>query len=253
MKVVIVEDELAASENLAYMLKNLQDDLEVLAVLDSVKTAIAYFSKNREADLIFMDIHLADGLSFEIFDTVKIDAPIIFTTAYDQYALQAFKLNSIDYLLKPIDEDELEVSLAQYKGQLKGKGLINNQVEGLLSLLNDHKKSYKSMYLVHYRDELIPLKTDRIAYLFIENGIVKAVTKDRQTHIIDQKLEDIETELDPSNFYRLNRQFIAQKDSIVGIKQYFNGKLTISVMPPHKEQLIVSKAKAPEFKNWMNH
>jgi two-component system response regulator LytT len=181
MKVVIVEDELAASENLAYMLNNLQDKLEVLAVLDSVKTAIDYFSKNQEADLVFMDIHLADGLSFEIFDAVKIDAPIIFTTAYDQYALKAFKLNSIDYLLKPIDEDELEVSLAQFKGQLKGKGLINNQVEGLLSLLQDQKKTYKSMYLVHHRDELIPLKTDKIAYLYIENGIVKAGNK-RQTN-----------------------------------------------------------------------
>jgi len=253
MKIVIVEDELAASENLAYMLKNLQDNLEVLAVLDSVKTAVDYFSKNQGADLVFMDIHLADGLSFEIFDAVKIDAPIIFTTAYDQYALQAFKLNSIDYLLKPIDEDELEVSLAQFKGQLKGKGLITNQVEGLLSLLKDQKKTYKSMYLVHYRDELIPLKTEKIAYLFIENAIIKAVTKDRQTHIIDQKLEDIENDLDPSNFYRLNRQFIAQRDSIAGIKQYFNGKLIISVMPPHKEQVIVSKAKATEFKNWMNN
>ena len=195
MKIVIVEDELAASENLAYMLKNLQDKLEILAVLDSVKTAIDYFTKNQEADLVFMDIHLADGLSFEIFDAVKIDAPIIFTTAYDQYALQAFKLNSIDYLLKPIDEDELEVSLEQFKGQLKGKGLITNQVEGLLSLLKDQKKTYKSMYLVHYRDELIPLKTDKIAYLFIENGIVKAVTKDRRTHTINQKLEDIENDL----------------------------------------------------------
>ncbi|MDL5514438.1 LytTR family DNA-binding domain-containing protein [Arenibacter sp. M-2] len=252
MKIVIVEDELAASENLAYMLKNLQDKLEILAVLDSVKTAIDYFTKNQEADLVFMDIHLADGLSFEIFDAVKIDAPIIFTTAYDQYALQAFKLNSIDYLLKPIDEDELEVSLEQFKGQLKGKGLITNQVEGLLSLLKDQKKTYKSMYLVHYRDELIPLKTDKIAYLFIENGIVKAVTKDRRTHTIDQKLEDIENDLDPSNFYRLNRQFIAQRDAIAGIKQYFNGKLIIGVIPPHTEQVIVSKAKASEFKNWMN-
>lgn len=253
MKVVIVEDELAASENLAYILKNLQDKLEVLAVLDSVKTAIDYFSKNQDADLVFMDIHLADGLSFEIFDAVKIDAPIIFTTAYDQYALKAFKLNSIDYLLKPIDEDELEVSLAQFKGQEKGKGLINNQVEGLLSLLKDQKKTYKSMYLVHHRDELIPLKTEKIAYLYIENGIVKAVTKDSQTHIIEQKLEDIENDLDPSNFHRVNRQFIVQRDSIAGIKQYFNGKLIISVMPPHEEKVIVSKAKASEFKNWMNH
>jgi len=253
MKVVIVEDEMAASENLAYMLKDLEDEVEILTVLDSVKTAIDYFLINQDADLVFMDIHLADGLSFEIFDAVKIEAPIIFTTAYDQYALKAFKLNSIDYLLKPIDEDELELSLGQFKRQIKGKGLIANQVEGLLSLLNNQNKVYKSMYLVHHRDELIPLKTERIAYLFIENGIVKAVTKDKQTYFIEQKLEDIENDLDPSNFYRLNRQFIVQRDAISGIKQYFNGKLIVNVIPAHEERVVVSKAKAAEFKNWMNN
>ena len=253
MKVVIVEDEMAASENLVYMLKNLEDNIEILAVLDSVKTSVDYFSQNQGADLVFMDIHLADGLSFEIFDAIKIDAPIIFTTAYDQYALKAFKLNSIDYLLKPIDEDELEESLLQFKEQKEGKGLISNQVEGLLHLLKDQKKGYKSMYLVHHRDELIPIKTEKIAYLYIDNGIVKAVTKEKQTHIIEQKLEDIENELDPSNFYRLNRQFIVQRDAISGIKQYFNGKLIVNVIPTYEERVIVSKAKAAEFKNWMNH
>jgi len=253
MNVVIVEDEMAASENLVFMLKNLEDQVEVLAVLDSVKKSIEYFSTNQEADLVFMDIHLADGLSFEIFDAIKIDAPIIFTTAYDQYALKAFKLNSIDYLLKPIDEDELEESLVQFKAQIKSKGLGTNQVEGLLSFLNDQKKVYKSMYLVHHRDELIPLKTEKIAYLYIENGIVKAVTKDKQTHIIDQKLEDIENDLDPVVFYRLNRQFIVQRDAISGIKQYFHGKLIVNVNPVYEERVIVSKAKAAEFKNWMNN
>ncbi|SHJ50887.1 two component transcriptional regulator, LytTR family [Arenibacter nanhaiticus] len=252
MKVVIVEDELAASENLAFLLKNLEGSIEILAVLDSVKASIAYFSKNNEAELVFMDIHLADGLSFEIFDSIKIEAPIIFTTAYDQYSLQAFKVNSIDYLLKPIDEDELASSLEQYKGQFKGKGLYGDQVTGLLNLMNTKKTAYKSMYLVPHRDELIPLKTENMAYLYIDTGIVKAVTNDNQTYIMEQNLEDLESDLDPSEFFRLNRQFIVRRDVISGIKQYFNGKLIVNVIPPSPEKIVVSRAKSPEFKNWMN-
>lgn len=252
MKVVIVEDELAASENLMFMLKNIEPNIEVLAVLDSVKSAVKYFVKSQEADLVFMDIHLADGISFEIFDMVKIKAPIVFTTAYDQYTLQAFKVNSIDYLLKPIDEEELALSLEQYRDQFGDKGLLTDQVEGLLNLINVQQKTYKSMYLVHHKDQLIPVKTENIAYLYIETGIVKAVTNDRQTYIIEQKLEDIEDELDPMDFHRLNRQFIVRRDAITGIQQYFNGKLIVSVIPPHDDRIVVSKAKATEFKDWMN-
>ncbi|GGW36880.1 LytR/AlgR family response regulator transcription factor [Arenibacter certesii] len=252
MKVVIVEDEVAASENLAFMLKNIDDSIEILTVLDSVKASIAYFSKNHEAELIFMDIHLADGLSFEIFDSVKIESPVIFTTAYDQYALQAFKVNSIDYLLKPIDEDELAESLDQYKGQFKDKGLYTDQVKGLLNLISTKKNTYKSMYLVHHRDQLVPVKTENIAYLYIETGTVKAVTDDKQTYIMEQNLEDMENDLDPSIFFRINRQFIVKKDAIEGIKQYFNGKLIVGVTPPSPERIVVSRAKAPEFKNWMS-
>src|SRR5690606_22020757 len=179
MKIVIVEDELAASENLVFMLKNIEPNVEVLAILDSVKASVKYFSGSQEADLVFMDIHLADGISFEIFDMVKIKAPIVFTTAYDQYTLQAFKVNSIDYLLKPIDEEELALSLEQYRDQYGNKkGLLTDQVEGLLNLINVQQKTYKSMYLVHHRDQLIPVKTENIAYLYIESGIVKAVTND---------------------------------------------------------------------------
>lgn len=252
MKVVIVEDELAASENLMFMLKNIEPNIEILAVLDSVKSAVKYFMKSQEADLVFMDIHLADGISFEIFDKVKIKAPIVFTTAYDQYTLQAFKVNSIDYLLKPIDGEELALSLEQYRDQFGDKGLLTDQVEGLLNLINVQQKTYKSMYLVHHRDQLIPVKTENIAYLHIDSGIVKAMTNDRQTYIIEQKLEDVENELDPMDFHRLNRQFIVRRDAITGIQQYFNGKLIVSVIPPHDDRIVVSKAKASEFKDWMN-
>lgn len=252
MKVVIVEDELAASENLTYLLKKLNPDIEVLTVLDSVRSSVEYFSTPNEAELVFMDIHLADGLSFEIFDKVKIIKPVIFTTAYDQYALKAFKVNSIDYLLKPIDEDELAKALTQFEVQSKLDSSPAVQMEGLLNLIKANNKTYKSTYLVSLRDQLIPIKTSSIAYLYIDTGIVKGITKDNQSYTLDKKLEDLENELDPSCFYRVNRQFIVHRDAIANIKYYFNGKLILNVSPVFKEQIVVSKAKSTAFKKWIN-
>ncbi|MCK5442821.1 MAG: response regulator, partial [Maribacter sp.] len=157
MKIVIVEDELAASENLTYLLKTLNPEIEVLTVLDSVRSSVTYFSSPTEAELVFMDIHLADGLSFEIFDRVQINKPVIFTTAYDQYALKAFKVNSIDYLLKPIDEDELSKALTQFKVQSTVDPTPDVKLEGLLNLINSQRSTYKTTYLVHLRDQLIPI------------------------------------------------------------------------------------------------
>ncbi|MGB5204275.1 LytR/AlgR family response regulator transcription factor [Eudoraea sp.] len=252
MKVVIVEDELAASENLTYLLKKLNPNIEILAVLDSVRSSVEYFSAPNDAELVFMDIHLADGLSFEIFDKVKITKPVIFTTAYDQYALKAFKVNSIDYLLKPVDEDELGKALTQFEVQSQTDASSNIQMEGLLNLIKANNKTYKTTYLVSYRDQLIPIKTSSIAYLYIDSGIVKGITKDNKSYTLDKKLEDIENELDPSCFYRVNRQLIVHKDAIANIKYYFNGKLILNVLPVFKEQIVVSKAKSKAFKKWIN-
>jgi two-component system LytT family response regulator len=252
MKVVIIEDELAASDNLTYMLNSIDSSIEILGVLDSVKSAVHFFSKPHAAELVFMDIHLADGISFEIFDKVRITIPVVFTTAYDQYALKAFKVNSIDYLLKPIDEEELSESLNQFRVQTKDKGIQDHQVKGLLNLIKENSQTYKSTFLVNQRDQLIPLKTNNIAYFRIDTGIVKAITHDHQSYNIDGKLEELEDELDPTRFYRANRQFIVKRDAIANIKYYFNGKLILSVNPPSAERIVVSKAKATEFKNWMN-
>ena len=252
MKVIIVEDELAASDNLTYLLSTIDSSIEVLKVLDAVKSSIAFFSKPHEAELIFMDIHLADGISFEIFDQVDLDVPVVFTTAYNQYALKAFKFNSIDYLLKPIDKDELSDALQQFRVQNKQKGISGDQIKGLLDLVKEKDKVYKSTFLVGHRDQLTPVKTENIAYFTIETGIVKATTSDNKSHVIDAKLEDIEEELDPQEFYRVNRQFIVNRDAIVNIKQYFNGKLILFVNPVLNERIVVSKAKASEFKNWVS-
>lgn len=251
MKVVIVEDELAASDNLTYLLHSIDNGIEVVKILDSVSSAITFFSRPNEAQLIFMDIHLADGLSFEIFDKVKIEKPIIFTTAYDQYALKAFKVNSIDYLLKPIDQDELSEALIQFRDQKK-EGPTTPQMDGLLSLIKERTKTYKTSYLVNQRDQLIPIRSEQIAYFHIDMGVVKVVTSTKQSFSMDSKLEDIESELDPALFYRVNRQFIVNRNAISNIKFYFNGKLIVAVDPIHEERIVVSKAKATEFKNWMN-
>ena len=252
MKIVIVEDELSASDNLTYLLKNLNPDIEVLAVLDSVRTSVEYFAAPTEAELVFMDIHLADGLSFEIFDQVQITKPVIFTTAYDQYALKAFKVNSIDYLLKPVDEDELAKALTQFKVQSQLESSPKVQMEGLLNLIKANNETYKTTYLVSLRDQLIPIKTASLAYLYIDTGIVKGITKDNQHYTFDEKLEDLESELDPLYFYRVNRQLIVHKDAIANIKYYFNGKLILNVLPVFKEQIVVSKAKSTAFKKWIN-
>lgn len=253
MKVAIVEDEPAASGNLSYLLKQIDKDIEVITVLDSVKAAVEFFSETHEAELVFMDIHLGDGLSFEIFDRVIINAPIVFTTAYDQYALKAFKVHSIDYLLKPIDQQELKDALMQFKTQLHGTADLNTQMERLLSLVNLKKRTFKSSFLVNQKDQLIPVKTEAIAYVYIETGIVKLQTTDNKSYLIDKNLEDMEYELDPARFCRINRQFIVNREAISNIQQYFNGKLIVNLQPPHTERVVISKGKAREFKEWLNN
>lgn len=256
MKIVIIEDEFAASDHLSYLLNRIEPDIEILTILDTVKAAVAFFSQPHAAELVFMDIHLADGISFEIFEQTKIDIPVVFTTAYDQYALKAFKVNSIDYLLKPIGEEELSDALQQFTVQVKEKeqSMDNDQIKGLLGLLKGtaETKSYKNTFLVSQRDQLIPLKTTSIAYFFIDVGVVKAVSKDNQTYMVDGNLEDIAESLDPKVFYRANRQCIVNREAIDNLKYYFNGKLIVSVSPVSKERIVVSKAKATEFKDWMN-
>ena len=251
MKVVIVEDELAASDNLTYLLQKIDPNIQVIKVLDTVRSAVQFFSQSQDMELVFMDIHLADGLSFEIFDQVSIDVPVIFTTAYDQYALKAFKVNSIDYLLKPIDEDELAKAIVQFRDQFQEQqGISGNQIQGLLNLIQT--KTYKTTFLANQRDQLIPLKVEKLAYFRIDTGVVKGITFDNLSYALDYKLEDLENELDPSKLYRVNRQYIIHREAISNIKFHFNGKLIVSVNPVCGERIMVSKAKASDFKTWMN-
>jgi len=254
MKVIIIEDEITASEQLEFLLNKIDSKIEVIKTLDSVKSSISYLSKDNSANLLFMDIHLSDGISFEIFNQVNITTPIIFTTAYDQYAIKAFKVNSVDYLLKPIDKDELEKAINKFKALDKSpeRDTTSIQVQGLLELLKKETPTYKTTYLVQKQDTLLPIKTDSIAFFTIDTGVTKAITFDNKTFIINEKLEDIEEEINPKQFYRANRQFIINKDSIVNIKPYFTGKLILNINPINKEKIVISRAKSKDFKEWID-
>ncbi|WP_299160259.1 LytTR family DNA-binding domain-containing protein [uncultured Tenacibaculum sp.] len=254
MKVLIIEDEIAAAEHLKYLLERINIEIKVLTILDSVKSSVKYLKEANDIQLIFMDIHLSDGLSFEIFDIINIQTPIIFTTAYNQYAIKAFKVNSIDYLLKPINIEELEEAINKFKvlDNSTKEDTTSFQVQELLKLLKIENPTYKNNYLVQKQDTLLPLSIDSIAFFTIDTGIVKAVTLDNKSFIINEKLEDIEEEINPKQFYRANRQYIINKDSIVNIKPYFTGKLILNIKPPTKEKIMISRAKSKNFKDWIN-
>ena len=252
MRAIIVEDEHAAVINLKHLLNNIDPQIEIINVIETVSEAIDYFKNINNYDLLFMDIQLADGNSFEILKAIKPVAPIIFTTAYDQYAIQAFKVNSVDYLLKPIQELELKNALEKFKDSRPKSELSPDQMQGLLNLIQQPTKKYRQSYLVQKGDKLIPIPSKDFSYFFIQNGVVRGTTSQSKTYYLDGKLEDLENELNPNEFYRANRQYLVRRSAIKDLDLYFNGRLIVNVLPEANEQIIVSKANAPKFKAWLN-
>ena len=250
MRVVIIEDEWEASEHLSSLLHNIDPSIEIVTIIDSIHQSIEFFKKHQNFDLIFMDIHLADGISFEIFKDVELKSPVIFTTAYDQYAIKAFKVNSIDYILKPLIKGEIEQALNKFKNQKEqttNQDLLHNLYQELTQ-----KKNFKTTFLVQHQEALYPISTSDLAGFFIDNGIIKGSTFEGKSYIITHTMEQLEDELNPIDFYRINRQFILQRNSIKRIDYYFNGKLKIKTEPSFDGELIVSKSKASNFKKWLN-
>lgn len=244
---LIIEDEPAAAAHLISLIKKCDDSIVVVDVIDNIKSGIAWLSNNQAPALIFSDIQIADGLAFKIFESVKVSSSIIFTTAYDEYAIRAFKHNSIDYLLKPIDPKALQLSLNKFREQ-KQPGLI--PVAELMQQLTASRRNYRKNFLVNYRDKLIPLSIDSILYFFIENGLVYAKNKEGKNYLIDSKLEEIQEQLDPENYFRANRQFLIHRDSVKEIDYYFNGRLLVSLIQPTTEKLLISKERVTQFRKW---
>lgn len=249
MKTVIIEDEDLAAKSLQALVNEIDSDITVLAILQSIEESVEWFSLNAMPDVVFMDIHLADGSSFSIFDEVNITCPIIFTTAYDEYALRAFQVNSIDYLLKPISKKDLERAISKYK-HFTPTANGNEALTELIAGLKQTHQTYKSHFLIPHKDKLIPLATNDIAYMYIDNKLVRLVTYDSQSHYMDTTLEEIMAMLDPLRFFRANRQYIIAHKAIKDISIWFGNKLSVNLKVTTPEKIIVSKARVPEFKVW---
>ncbi len=250
MIAVIVEDELVAAQKLQRLIQQTAGDFQVAAILQSIDESIEWFSLNDAPDLVFMDIHLADGSAFSIFEKVKISCPVIFTTAYDEYALKAFEVNSIDYLLKPINEKGFDRAITKFRNLVSTKASNNQLIPDILAAISEARTVYKSNFLIPHKDKLIPLATDKIACFYSENKMVKIFTLDQQTYYMDNSLEDIFVKLNPKAFFRANRQYIVSHEAIKDISVWFGSKLSINLKVQVPEKIIVSKARVPEFKAW---
>lgn len=253
MNALIIEDEPHARAELKRLLGNIAPGMQVVAELDSVTDACAFLSSGTPFDLVFADIQLSDGLSFDIFNKIPVSQPVIFTTAYNEFAIKAFELNSIDYLLKPIEEkllrkaiDKLERIRESYTAQ--PLILTADKLKELLSV----KKEYKSRFVTRIGDQFKYITTGEIAYFMADNNTVYAVTRQQQRAIIDYRMEELENLLDPRLFFRANRGVIVHIESISKVHKYFNSRLSIEVLPKTEEPLLVSRLKVDDFLKWMD-
>ncbi len=266
MNVFIIEDEELAVRKLTRLLLDVDDSIRVVGTAASVRASVEWLNTHQTdhpeaADLILMDIELADGQSFEVFEQTTVSAPVIFTTSYDEYALKAFKVNSIDYLLKPIKRTELEASLQKYKstkGSAAGErpksadmGSIN--IDALVQQLRQQIQpvDYRRRFLVRHLQQWVPVEVSDIAYFYSEDGVSLFRTRTNQMFPVDYTLDELEAMLDPSQFFRANRQFIVDINAVQQIHPYFNNKLKLSLKPTPTDEVLVSRERATDFKRWM--
>ena len=250
MKAVIVEDEVIAAKNLQRLIAKIDSDIEIITVLKSIEDSVEWFSANPSPDMVFMDIHLSDGSSFIIFEKIKIQAPIIFTTAYDEFALKSFQVNSIDYILKPINPKDLERAIEKVKHFNPAKSNHEEAIAAMLSMFK-RERVYKSYLLVGQGYRYIPLSVDEIAYIYLENKRSKIVTFNEDIFWENSPLDKIKEMLDPSKFYRINRQFIISHKSVKDVTFWEYGSLRVNLVVKTPEKIIINKANNTEFKDWV--
>lgn len=250
MNVLIIEDEKPAARRLARLLGELE--VEVSTMLHSVEEAVEWFQQNEHPDLIFLDIQLSDGLSFEIFDLVEVNSAIIFTTAYDEYALQAFKLNSIDYLLKPIDDEELEDAVRKYQNLKPVHNQISLDFEDIKKLLvNPLEREFKKRFTIRLGQHLKIINADEIECFYSENKGTYAATSEGRNYLLDTTLENLENELSPQIFFRVSRKFYININHIKDIISYTNSRLIIKLNRYNEQEIIVSRERVKDFKLWL--
>lgn len=249
MKTLIIEDEKAALRNLKAAMKEVDADFEIVGETDSVTGTLEWFASHPMPELVFMDIHLADGSAFGIFDHTDITCPIIFTTAYDEYALQAFRVNSIAYLLKPISSSDLQKAIDKLK-MLEGAVQPTIDFQAVMHALK-REESYKTHFLVPVKgDRFVPVSVEQISYFYIDGGAVKAVTQSAEMFDFQQTLDELAEQLNPRQFFRANRQYIIAHKAIMGVSLWFGGRMVLQLTPPTEEKVIISKARVSAFKDW---
>jgi len=247
MKVLIVEDETIAYEYLSGLISKIDPEIEIVAVAESILQTVKWLQNNPAPDLIFMDIHLSDGLAFSIFELIPIETPIIFTTAYDEYAINAFKVNSIDYLLKPVEEEDLKRAIAKFR---KLTSPERDQYLTQQSQTN-FTGNYFTKLLVAYRDNLVPVSTKEIVYFYTSDHQTTICLTDGNTYQYNKTLDSIFQNLDPSHFFRANKQFIIAREYVKNITIWFDRRLLVTLTTETPERVYISKNKASEFKEWM--
>lgn len=255
MKVLIIEDEALAAQRLKKLLLEIDPGIQITGTIDSIEQAVEWLEESPHPDLIFMDIMLADGQSFEIFERTEVRAPVIFTTAYDEFAIRAFKVNSIDYLLKPIEADLLSGALKKHASITAMPSNLKQALETLIAngLKNPESNLvYKKRFLVKTGDKFIPVGIADVAYFSFVDKLTFLTTTAQKRYMLDHTLDELEDIIDPHLFFRLNRQYIAAVGSIKLVHNYFNGKLKVMVSPEIPEGIIVSKERAQSFKTWLN-
>ncbi|WP_111707490.1 LytR/AlgR family response regulator transcription factor [Lutibacter citreus] len=252
MKVIIIEDEKPAARRLSRMLNELS--IEPLTMLHSVEEAVNWFLNNEHPDLIFLDIQLSDGLSFEIFEEVEIDSAIIFTTAYDEYALKAFKLNSVDYLLKPIDSDELENAVQKFKNLYNTKENVTfdlNQLKNIISNTSGNANNYKKRFTVKIGQHIKMISTASIECFYSENKATHIYTIDNRSYLLEETLENLENKLQSETFFRVSRKYVVNINAIKDIISYTNSRLKLILHSYKEAEIIVSRERVKDFKEWI--
>lgn len=252
MQIVIIEDERLTADDLAETIKQVQSDAEIVAILRSVKEATQYLKAGNTPDLIFSDIQLGDGLSFEIFSSLAVTAPVIFCTAYDEYALTAFKANGIDYILKPFTSETIGVALQRYQS-LRNTFSANTlqQYEAILKVFAGRETQRPAALLIHHLDKILPVKLESIALFYLKNEVTHLLTFNGKVYCPNKSLDELER-ITGDTFFRINRQYLVAHKAVTGATNYLSRKLSVTLMVPFEEVITVSKEKAPAFLKWLS-
>ncbi|MDZ7878885.1 MAG: LytTR family DNA-binding domain-containing protein [Saprospiraceae bacterium] len=250
MKILIIEDEAPAAKQLAKMLQKAEPSIAVIEPIDSVEAAVKWLNAFPSPDAIFMDIQIADGLSFAIFNQVEITCPVVFTTAFDQYAIKAFRVNALDYLLKPIDEDELNAVVYKLKTRTPPQYALNF-LHNLVPQFTKPIVDFKTRFLIKQGTAFNFVETQDIAYFFSEDGLTQFYTIQNKKHVIEQSLDELDHQLNPSNYFRINRKIIVSIKSIKKISPHFNSRLKLELTPPYLTDIFVARERVGDFKTWL--